>query len=251
MSSKPKKHLILSLTLFIFAIISVNSQNFLNLSGDMVSKSIILYKPILFLQKKCLQLKEKYPGLNCEEVLAQKELYRLQQDESLKTKEDGDGASLNNKTCNFSITELAIYNGSLMNDFKNYSQESMFTIPTSNLKMTNMTNSKINQFSNQYLSQNQISKKQDFANSKFDNSNNTSTQNRISNDTSNKNIKEESIFINLNKTESSPLLSIKSSDDLKLTIDINNTGLNETISSEEFLAKMMEVSNKKANLKSQ
>lgn len=58
------------------------------------------------------------------------------------------------------------------------------------------------------------------------------------------------IRVNLNGTESSPLLSIKSSDDLKLSIDLNNTGLNETMGSEEFLTKMMDIS-KKSNLKLQ
>jgi hypothetical protein len=247
MSSKQKKHLILSLTLFIFTIVCANCQNFLNLSGDMVSKTNITINKFLFQQKKCLQLKEKYPGLNCEEVLAQKELDRLNHNESLKTREDGDGASLNNKTCNFSMSGLAIYNGSFLNNSENYSQESMFTIPISNLKYTNITNSKSNQFSNQYLNHH-LNKKEFVKLPKVNSAlNNNTNSNRISNDTSNENTQEESILINLNKTESSPLLSIKSSDDLKLTIDINNTGLNETISSEEFLAKMMQVSNVKAN----
>ena len=64
-----------------------------------------------------------------------------------------------------------------------------------------------------------------------------------------KNLKTEyeGVRINLNKTESSPLLSMKSTEDLKLVIDYNNSSLNETMGSEEFLAKMMEVTNK--NLK--
>lgn len=62
--------------------------------------------------------------------------------------------------------------------------------------------------------------------------------------------KEERIIINVNETESSPLLSVKSSDDLKLSIDLNNTNLNETMGSEEFLSKMLDIS-KTSNLKVQ
>mmetsp|Transcript_37720 Transcript_37720/g.39189 ORF Transcript_37720/g.39189 Transcript_37720/m.39189 type:complete len:183 (+) Transcript_37720:326-874(+) len=61
---------------------------------------------------------------------------------------------------------------------------------------------------------------------------------------------QESIKINLNQSESSPLLSMKSPEDLKLSIDLNNTRLNETMGSEEFLMKMMEVT-KKSNLKAE
>jgi hypothetical protein len=186
--------------------------------------------------------------LNCEEVLAQKELDRLNQNESLKTKENGDGASANNKTCNYSFNGLAIYNGSLLNNSENYSQESILTIPINNTLFSNITNFKSNKYSSHNL--NYHLNKKDYVKAPNFNLSETNSQSKISNDTSNENTKEESIFINLNKTESSPLLSIKSSDDLKLAIDINNTGLNETISSEEFLAKMMEVSNVK-NLKFQ
>lgn len=153
----------------------------------------------------CLSLKDKYPGLNCNEVLEQIELFKInKEDNRLFLK--GDEKYSQNKTCNNIsqlIERLNLHNTTLLSNI------------TFKVDLLEDQDSR-EEASSIILSYNES----------FSKVNKT---------------KEEEIDVNLNQTESSPLLSMKSTDDLTLAINIDNIVINETMGSEEFLSKMMNI----------
>lgn len=188
------RYFILSLIVIILCIQTTIIKASLNVSGDMVSNIRFNFYSLFFhfinLKSKCLKLKLKYPGLNCNELETSKVKF-LEEDEfdkkyrkilnEIELNAIGDG---NNTLLN--ISKLVIFN-----ETKNY------TVQSSSKKSKN-------------------NHKQEQPNKKKENLN--------------------------EKLESDSLFSVKSVNDLKLNFDLNNSRLNETMETEEFL-RMIEEEN--------
>lgn len=252
MSTTQERYFKCSLILIvIFCIANVSCQNFLNISGDMVSLNIITpslqlnllfnYKLSFLLsnkQKKCLKLKQKYPALNCAEVLTNDYFFykHLENNIGLNSSfANGDESISANKTCNISEPiEMLYYKTNSTATINSDSHRGEYAMNKNMLK--NPSNSKLSEkVDNKEMLEVHFSN----VDGKINYTNTTEQVNE-----------KGRIRVHLNETESSPLLSVKSSDDLKLSIDLNNSGPNETMGSEEFLSKMMDIS-KKSNLKLQ
>ena len=191
MSRTSTRCFILSLTVIIFTLISSCVCN-LNLSGDMVS----FYIFILSLQSKCLKLKEKYPGLNCNELENDFNLHQSQK-AFLKEKEESLGGLNSLKSLRFTY-------------FTENEEESIIgEVGKQRLNSSEIINSTRLIINHTILNSSTLQEKETHKAQK---------QER----------ERES-----NKTES--LFSVKSANDLQLNFDLNNTKLNETMEPEEFL----------------